>query len=55
MFAPVAVCFDAYGAQLSSDSNSYLQTLLDNPFIQKWISLGRREREPLAIAYASTA
>jgi glutathione S-transferase len=55
MFAPIAVCFDAYGAKLSSDSNSYLQTLLDNPFIQKWISLGRREREPLAIAYASTA
>ena len=55
MFAPIAVCFDAYGAKLSSDSNSYLQTLLDNPFIRKWISLGRREREPLAIAYASTA
>jgi glutathione S-transferase len=55
MFAPIAVCFDAYGAKLSSDSNSYLQTLLDNPFIQKWISLGRQEREPLAIAYASTA
>jgi len=55
MFAPVAVCFDAYGAELSCDSNSYLQTLLDNPFVQKWISLGRREREPLAIAYASTA
>ena len=55
MFAPIAVCFDTYGAKLSSDSNSYLQTLLDNPFIQKWISLGRREREPLAIAYASTA
>ena len=55
MFAPIAVCFDAYGAKLSSDSNSYLQTLLDNPFIQKWIYLGRREREPLAIAYASTA
>ena len=53
MFAPVAVSFDAYGAELSSDAHTYLQTLLDNPFVQKWISLGRREKEPLSIAYAS--
>lgn len=55
MYAPVAVCFDAYGAEISNEANTYLQTLLDNPFVQKWISLGRREKEQLSIAYASTA
>jgi hypothetical protein len=47
------VSFDAYGAELSSDAHAYLQALLDNPFVQKWITLGRREKEPLSIAYAS--
>ena len=55
LFAPVAVCFDAYGAELSGEANSYMRHLLDNPFVQKWILLGRREKEPLSIAYASTA
>ncbi len=55
MFAPVAVCFEAYGAELSTDANTYLQAVLDNPFVQKWITLGRREKEPLSIAYASSA
>ena len=53
LFAPVAVCFEAYGAELSSDAHTYMQTLLDNPFVQKWITLGRREKEALSIAYAS--
>lgn len=55
LYAPIAVCFDAYGAEISKEANIYLQTLLDNPFVQKWISMGRREKEPLSIAYASTA
>ena len=55
LFAPVAVCFDAYGAELSGEANSYMRHLLDNPFVQKCILLGRREKEPLSIAYASTA
>ena len=55
MFAPVAVCLDAYGAVLSSEANTYLQVLLDNPFVQKWMTLGRREQESLTIAYASNA
>ncbi|PCJ24361.1 MAG: glutathione S-transferase [SAR86 cluster bacterium] len=55
MHAPMAACFDAYGAELSEDANTYMQTLLDNPFVQKWITLGRREQEPLSIAYASNA
>jgi len=53
LFAPVAVCFDAYSAELSEEANTYLQTLLDNPFVQKWINLGRREKEALSVAYAS--
>ena len=55
MFAPVAICFDIYGADLSREANTYLQTLLANPFIQKWIAMGREEREALTIAYASNA
>ncbi len=55
MSAWIAVCFESYGAELSGDAYIYMQTLLDNPFVQKWITLGRREQEPLSIAYASTA
>jgi glutathione S-transferase len=55
MSAWIAVCFEAYGAELSSDANTYMQILLDNPFVQKWITLGRREQEPLSIAYATSA
>jgi len=55
MFAPAAVCFETYGAKLSNEANFYLQALLDNPFVQKWIMLGRREKESLSIAYASSA
>ena len=54
--APVAIRFAGYGAELSSDADSYMQCLLDNPFVQKWIRQGRREPEPLAtVVYASTA
>ncbi len=55
LYAPVAVCFDSYGAELSADANTYMQMLMDNPFVQKWVNLGRREKEPLSIAYASSA
>ena len=55
MFASAAICFEAYGAELSADADSYMQTLLDNPFVQKWKTLGRREKENLAIAYADSA
>ncbi len=55
MFAPVAVCFEAYGAVLSGEADTYMQALLDNPFVQKWINIGRREKEPLSIVYASNA
>jgi glutathione S-transferase len=55
MFAPVAVSFEAYGAELSADAHTYMQTLLDNPFVQKWKTLGRREKEQLTVAYANSA
>ena len=29
--------------------------LLDNPFVQKWIALGRRETQPLRIASSRDA
>ncbi len=53
MYAAVATCFDIYGAELSSEANTYMQTLLDNPFVQKWVTLGRLEQEPMSIAYSS--
>ena len=55
MFAPIAISFESYRADLCGDANTYMQTLLYNPFLQKWITLGRREKEPLSIAYASSA
>jgi hypothetical protein len=55
MYAPIAACFDIYGADLSHDAHTYMQTLLDNPFVQKWLTLGRREQEPMKLAYANSA
>jgi len=54
MYAPVAVCLDAYGAELSTEASRYCRTLLENPFVQSWVNQGRTEQEPLSIvAYAS--
>jgi glutathione S-transferase len=53
LFAPVAVSFNAYGAELSEEAHIYMQTLLDNPFVQKWITLGRREKEALSVVHGS--
>jgi hypothetical protein len=55
MYAAMAIRFESYEAELSGEANTYMQTLLDNPFVQKWITLGRREKETLSIAYSSTA
>jgi glutathione S-transferase len=55
MFAPMAIRFDCYDAELSEEARIYMQTLLDNPFVQKWITEGRREVEALTIAYSNTA
>jgi len=53
LFAPMAICFNAYGAELSEDAQAYANFLLDNPFVQKWISQARQEQEPFNLAYAS--
>lgn len=53
LFAPTAICFSSYGAVLSQEAQRYCNTLLENPFVQSWRSAGRREKEPLVIAYAS--
>lgn len=55
MFAPIAISFESFRAELCGDANAYMSTLLDNPFLQKWIATGRREKEPLSIAYSNTA
>ncbi len=56
MFAPTAVIFNSYQPELSAAAERYLQTLLGNPFLRKWIDEGRGEiaRQPLlALARAS--
>ncbi len=55
MYAAMAIRFQSYEAELSGEAYTYMQTLLDNPFVQKWITLGRREKETLSIAYSNTA
>lgn len=52
MFAPTAVIFNSYQPELSQTARSYLNTLLDNPFIQKWMAEGRGEVERLPAAWA---
>jgi glutathione S-transferase len=41
--APMAIVFQAYGAELSADARAYCDTLLDNPFVQSWIRQGQAE------------
>lgn len=55
MYAPIAACFSIYGADLSQDAQIYMQTILNNPFVNKWLTLGRKEQEPIRIAYADSA
>lgn len=45
MYAPMAICFQSYGAQLSMEAQRYADTLLANPHVQEWIAQGRAERE----------
>ena len=53
LFAPIAIVFDGYNAKLSSEADAYMNFLLDNPFVQKWMTLGRRETQELRIANIS--
>lgn len=53
LFAPIAIVFNGHNAKLSSEADTYMNFLLDNPFIQKWMTLGRRETQELKIASIS--
>ena len=55
MYAPIAISFESYGAELCGEANTYMQNILTNPFVEKWKTLGRREIEPLSVAYAHSA
>jgi len=53
MYAPMAVCFRAYGAVLSGGAQKYADNLLANPWVQEWVRQGQAEKEqagPLEIA-----
>jgi len=43
MFAPVALRFRSYGAQLSSRSREYLETVLGDPLLGEWIVAAEAE------------
>jgi len=45
MYAPVAIAFNAYGAELSAQARRYADTLRTNPWVQAWIEQGRAEHE----------
>jgi len=45
MYAPMAVCFRAYGAVLSGEAQKYANTLLANPWVQEWVRQGQAEEE----------
>ena len=55
MFAATAISFESYGAELSQHAHAYMKTLLRNPFVSQWKTLGRKEKEFLSIAYAESA
>jgi len=54
MFAPMAVCFDAYGAELTGEAHRYVDTLLANPWVGQWIREGRQEKQPVTLSSASS-
>jgi glutathione S-transferase len=43
MFAPVALRFLTYGAQLSAGAQAYLHSVLADPILQDWIEAAARE------------
>ena len=55
MFVPMAICFESYGAELCSEAKCYQQTLLTNPFVERWLELGKTEGQTVTLAYASSA
>tara|TARA_R110002049_G_scaffold30498_4_gene104507 strand:+ start:2506 stop:3168 length:663 start_codon:yes stop_codon:yes gene_type:complete len=53
MFAPMAICFQSYGAKLSMEAQRYANTLLANPHIQDWMKQGRAEEESVSMSNVS--
>ncbi|MEX1198979.1 MAG: glutathione S-transferase family protein [Pseudohongiellaceae bacterium] len=53
MFAPMAVCFDAYGAPLTREARRYADTLLANPRVHQWVEAGRLEQQPVTLGSVS--
>ncbi len=49
MFAPMAVCFHSYGAPLSLIAQRYVDTLMTNPYVSRWVKLARKEEETFPI------
>lgn len=54
MFAPVAICFQSYGAKLSQEAQAYANTLLAHPNVQEWIQQGREEEESMSMSNVSS-
>ena len=48
MFAATAISFESYGADLSQHAHAYMKTLLRNPFVSQWKTIGRKEEEFLS-------
>ena len=53
MYAPMAICFNSYGAKLSMEARRYADTLLANPHIQDWIKQGKAEEESVSMSNVS--
>jgi len=53
MYAPVAICFQSYGARLSMEAQRYANALLANPHVQEWIAAGRAEHEGVVMGIVS--
>jgi glutathione S-transferase len=45
MYAPMAISLKAYGAELSSAAQQYVDTILANPWVQEWIRQGKAEQQ----------
>ncbi len=53
MFAPMAICFQSYGAKLSQEAQAYANTLLAHPHVQQWIEQGQQEEESISMSNVS--
>lgn len=53
MFAPIAICFQSYGAKLSREAQAYANTLLAHPHVRAWIRQGQQEEESMSVSNVS--